>query len=57
MDTMYLKTNDNCVLMFNYFKELIDEGNSLKENDPQKSLSLLEKGLKLYRRIFERDRI
>ena len=31
------KTNDNCVLDVQLFKELIDEGNSLKENDPQKS--------------------
>lgn len=49
------KTNDNCVLDVQLFKELIDEGNSLKENDPQKSLSLLEKGLKLYRGEYLRE--
>ncbi len=42
------KIDDNCILDIQLFEKLINEGNLLKESNPEKSLSLLKEGLELY---------
>lgn len=43
------KIDDYCILDIQLFEKLINEGNLLKETDPEKSMLLLVKGLELYK--------
>lgn len=49
------KIQDNCVIDIQLFEDLINEGNFLKENDPEKALVLLKEGLGLYRGEYLRE--